>query len=75
VVPVLTNRVIFLKFVIDSGASDVSIPVDVVATLLRTGTLQESDFIGTQTLQTCGRLDSAVTDVLDSIFENRKNSD
>jgi hypothetical protein len=49
VVPVLINKVIFLKFVIDTGASDVSIPVDVVATLLRTGTLQESDFIGTQT--------------------------
>jgi predicted aspartyl protease len=34
---------------IDSGASDVSIPVDVVLTLLRTGTLTKADFTGTET--------------------------
>lgn len=49
VVPVLINNAITLKFVIDSGAADVSIPADVFLTLVRTGTLQNNDFIGTQT--------------------------
>jgi hypothetical protein len=49
VVPVLINNAIKLNFVVDSGAADVSIPADVVSTLLRTGTLSEADFIGTQT--------------------------
>jgi predicted aspartyl protease len=49
VVPVLINKAITLNFIVDSGASDVSIPSDVVSTLVRTGTLQDSDFIGTQT--------------------------
>jgi predicted aspartyl protease len=35
--------------VVDSGASDVSVPADVVMTLIRTGTIAKSDFIGTQT--------------------------
>jgi hypothetical protein len=45
-VPVLINNAITLNFVVDSGASDVSIPADVVMTLVRTGTLKEADFIG-----------------------------
>jgi predicted aspartyl protease len=49
VVPVLINGAIILGFVLDSGASDVTITADVVMTLLRTGTLKEDDFIGTQT--------------------------
>ncbi|MFO1079536.1 MAG: retroviral-like aspartic protease family protein [Reyranellaceae bacterium] len=48
-VPVLINGAITLDFVLDSGASDVSIPQDVVSTLIRTGTLQSSDFIGEKT--------------------------
>lgn len=48
-VPVTINDVLPLNFVLDSGASDVSIPADVVLTLIRTGTLKESDFIGSQT--------------------------
>ena len=46
-VPALVNGMIPLHFVLDSGASDVSIPADVVLTLMRTGTLTDSDFIGT----------------------------
>jgi predicted aspartyl protease len=46
-VPALVNGMIPLHFVLDSGASDVSIPADVVLILMRTGTLTESDFIGT----------------------------
>lgn len=48
VVPVRINDQITLKFVIDSGASDVSVPADVVMTLLRTGTITNDDFLGTQ---------------------------
>jgi len=49
VVPVLINEMITLNFVVDSGAADVSIPADVVLTLMRTGTLKESDFLGEKT--------------------------
>jgi clan AA aspartic protease (TIGR02281 family) len=49
VVPVLINNAITLNFIVDSGATDVSIPADVVMTLVRTGTLKEDDFIGKQT--------------------------
>lgn len=43
------NNVITLKFTLDSGASHVSIPADVVLTLDRAGTIASRDFIGTQT--------------------------
>jgi clan AA aspartic protease (TIGR02281 family) len=46
VIPVVINEVIILKFVLDSGAADVSIPADVFLTLMRTGTIQTSDFMG-----------------------------
>ena len=49
VVPVLINDAIPLNFVVDSGAADVSIPADVVMTLMRTGSLQEADFLGEKT--------------------------
>ena len=47
-VPVTINGQLTLKFVVDSGASDVSIPADVVMTLLRTETITELDFLGKQ---------------------------
>ena len=47
-VPVLVNSTIRLNFIIDSGSADVSIPSDVVLTLMRTGTLKDTDFIGRQ---------------------------
>ena len=50
-VPVTINGQLTLNFVIDSGASDVSIPADVVLTLWRTGTITEADFQGKQTYQ------------------------
>jgi clan AA aspartic protease (TIGR02281 family) len=49
VVPVSINDTIVLKFTIDSGASDVSIPADVVSTLVRSGTITRDDFIGERT--------------------------
>ena len=45
-VPVSINNRLTLDFVIDSGAADVSIPADVVLTLIRTGTVHGSDFVG-----------------------------
>ncbi len=48
-VPVLINNVITLDFTVDSGASDVTIPEDVVSTLIRTGTIRDTDFIGEKT--------------------------
>ena len=48
-VPVTINGALTLGFTVDSGASDVSIPEDVVTTLIRTGTISESDFLGEQT--------------------------
>jgi D-alanyl-D-alanine carboxypeptidase len=47
-IPVLVNSTIRLNFIIDSGSADVSIPADVVLTLMRTGTLRDTDFIGKQ---------------------------
>ena len=47
-VPVTINNTLQLEFVLDSGAADVSIPADVVMTLVRSKTLTESDFMGQQ---------------------------
>ena len=48
-VPVLINNAITLDFVLDSGASDVSIPSDVFGTLVRAGTITKEDIIGSDT--------------------------
>jgi clan AA aspartic protease (TIGR02281 family) len=48
-VPVVINGALKLDFIVDSGASYVSIPADVVRTLIRTGTIKKSDFTGTET--------------------------
>jgi clan AA aspartic protease (TIGR02281 family) len=49
VVPVEINGAITLEFGVDSGASDVSVPADVFSTLVRTGTIRDSDIIGERT--------------------------
>lgn len=46
-VPVLINNALALKFVLVTGATDVAIPGDVVSTLIRTGTVARTDFVGT----------------------------
>jgi clan AA aspartic protease (TIGR02281 family) len=48
-VPARINDSLTLDFTVDSGATDVLIPADVVMTLIRTQTLGLSDFIGTKT--------------------------
>jgi clan AA aspartic protease (TIGR02281 family) len=45
-VSVRINDTITLPFVLDTGASDLVIPVDVALTLMRAGALKRSDFIG-----------------------------
>jgi len=47
-VPVRLNDQLTLDFMVDSGASDVSVPADVVLTLIRTKTITDSDFRGEQ---------------------------
>ena len=48
-IPVIINGALQLNFTIDSGAADVSIPADVVMTLMRTGTINQGDFLGSRT--------------------------
>src|SRR5262249_56989054 len=47
--PCLINKGIKLNFLVDGGRDDVAILADVVSTLLQTGTLQKTDFIGATT--------------------------
>src|SRR5215510_3945261 len=44
-IPVEINGVITLNFVLDTGASEVSIPADVALTLYRAGTIKDADFL------------------------------
>jgi clan AA aspartic protease (TIGR02281 family) len=46
-VAMVVNNQITLNFTLDSGATDVSIPVDVFSSLVRTGTIQQSDYLDT----------------------------
>jgi clan AA aspartic protease (TIGR02281 family) len=46
VAPVVINNSIKLDFLVDSGASDVSIPADVFSTLVRTNTVTQTDITG-----------------------------
>ncbi|HEV2185582.1 MAG TPA: retropepsin-like aspartic protease [Stellaceae bacterium] len=46
-VPAQINKVVTIDFVIDSGASDITLPRDVYQTLIRSGTLTKADYIGT----------------------------
>jgi len=48
-VPGVVNNVVTLNFVVDSGAADVTIPANVVATLKSAGALSDSDFTGRET--------------------------
>ncbi|MFA7481759.1 MAG: retropepsin-like aspartic protease [Vulcanimicrobiota bacterium] len=45
-VPVTINGTVHLNFTLDSGASDVHITPDVLLTLLRSGTISDSDMVG-----------------------------
>ena len=47
-VPVIINGVLKLNFIFDAGATDISISPDVALTLIKTGTVSDADFIGTE---------------------------
>lgn len=49
VVPVELNNVLTAKFIVDSGAADVSITEDMVSTLMKSGTLTGADLLGNKT--------------------------
>ena len=44
-IPIEINGVITLNFVLDTGASEVQIPVDVFLTLIRAGTIKDADLL------------------------------
>ena len=46
--PVVVNNAIKLNFLVDSGASDVSIPSDVFSAMLRSGAVTEADITGSR---------------------------
>lgn len=48
VVPIRFNDVFTLNAIVDSGASEVSVPADVASTLIRAGTIAPEDFLGEQ---------------------------
>jgi predicted aspartyl protease len=48
-VHVRINNTITLPFILDTGATNVAVTADVVSTLIRSGTIKTSDFIGTGT--------------------------
>ena len=47
-VPITINGVLKINFIFDAGASDVSISPDIALTLIKTGTVKDEDFIGTE---------------------------
>ena len=49
VVPVVLNDVLTAKFIVDSGAADVSITEDMAAALVKSGTLTGADLLGSKT--------------------------
>ena len=48
-IPVQVNGSLVRPFILDTGASSVVLPIDVFLTLIRTGAVTSSDFIGTGT--------------------------
>lgn len=49
VVPVVINGVMTEKFIVDSGAADVSIPANIAARLKQSGTMTGTDLLGSKT--------------------------
>jgi clan AA aspartic protease (TIGR02281 family) len=45
-VPAQINKSVAINFIVDSGAADVTIPVDVFLTLMRTGTISDKEKVG-----------------------------
>jgi len=49
VVPVVLNDVMTVKFIVDSGSADVSIPEEVASSLMKSGTMTGADLLGSKT--------------------------
>jgi len=49
VVPVVVNGIVNMKFAIDTGATDVSVPADVVSALTKAGLIVQADFLDKRT--------------------------
>ena len=49
VVPVVLNDIMKVKFIVDRGSADVSIPEEVASALMRSGTLTGADLLGNKT--------------------------
>jgi clan AA aspartic protease (TIGR02281 family) len=49
VIPVVLNGIMAVKFIVDSGSADVSIPEDVASSLMKSGTMTGADLIGSKT--------------------------
>jgi hypothetical protein len=76
-VPVTINEIIPVSFIVDSGASDVVIPEDIVNIMIKTGTLTKNDFTGTRFYKLAdGKTESSKTfriktlRIGDRVFEN-----
>jgi predicted aspartyl protease len=50
-IPVVLNHMLTIDFVLDLGASDVFVSPDIFSVLLKAGTIDDLDFIGSQTYQ------------------------
>lgn len=50
--PIIFNDTIKIQAILDSGASDIFIPIDVASVLVRTGTINDSDDLGDKRYQT-----------------------
>jgi clan AA aspartic protease (TIGR02281 family) len=48
-VPVVLNDVLTAKFIVDSGAADVSLTEDMISTLMKSGTMTDADLLGKKT--------------------------
>jgi len=48
-VPGIVNGIMNLRFLIDTGATDVGIPADVVASMVMSGFIEQADFLGERT--------------------------
>ena len=48
-IPIILNNTVRISFIFDSGASDVTLSPDVAMVLFRSGTIDKSDYIDTQT--------------------------
>jgi hypothetical protein len=68
VAPVVINNSIKLDFVVDSGASELSIPVDVFSTLVRTDTVAQADMTGFRNYRNAdGQISQSKTFVIRSL--------